>query len=158
MRPPPTKRPRPPATKEKETTEVTDPSAPIDMLQTAQMRVKPRKPGPPPPVPAAQPVEDEPPPAGPGERTLIYDQNKGRPPGTGAKLIITAGPRAGSEVPLGEGETTIGRGSDNTIVVPALSVSRRHLVLRKDPSGWVLLAQGSANAPPLPRLTLPKPA
>src|SRR5437588_7134743 len=99
--------------------EDTDPGAPVDMLQTGEMRAIPRKP--PPPVfgkkPAPAPAEETQQPAA-GDRTLVYDQNRGRPAGQGARLIFTAGPRAGSEVDLPKDETTLGRGTENSIVIP----------------------------------------
>src|SRR5438128_1668730 len=138
--PPPNKKPpeRP------EPTEETDPGAPIDMLKTGTMRRLPRKPS----AfarPAAQ--EGEPAPAdGAGERTLVYDQNQGRPLGQGApRVIFTAGPRAKTEVELTQAETSLGRGGENTVVIPDLSVSRHHAVIRREKGGFVVLDQGSGN-------------
>jgi hypothetical protein len=162
--PPPNKRPPPPVDEEPlDKSDKTDPGAPLDLLTTGQMRIKPRKPAPAParqpapaPPPAQQPVaaEEEEPPVGPGERTLIYDQNKGRAVGTGAKLLITAGPRAGSEVPLTVDETSLGRGSDNVIVLPDISVSRHHSVVRKESRGYVVLDLGSGNGTRVNGLTV----
>src|SRR4051794_25360325 len=70
--------------------------------------------------------------AAPGDATLVYDKNKaaktrGEPP----KLVVTAGPRKGGEFSLTVVRTTIGRGSDNVVVIPDISVSRQHVILEK---------------------------
>src|SRR5205085_6418832 len=66
--------------------------------------------------------------------------------GQGApKLVITAGPRAGNDVELIQDESTIGRGGDNVVVIPDISVSRHHAVVRREPTGYVVLDQGSGN-------------
>src|SRR5438034_4745882 len=84
--------------------------------------------------------------AAPGDATLVYDKNKvaksrGEPP----KLVVTAGPRKGGEFSLTVIRTTIGRGSDNVVVIPDISVSRQHVILEKQGERWVLLDQGSGN-------------
>jgi pSer/pThr/pTyr-binding forkhead associated (FHA) protein len=82
---------------------------------------------------------------GPGEATLVYDKNK-RPAGFEApRLLVVAGPRTGSEYTLTEDETTIGRGSDNVVVIPDISVSRRHVMIARDADRWVLIDQRSGN-------------
>ena len=144
--PPPHKPPpgRPPPQ-----TDDTDPGAPIDMLKTGSMRLPPRKPMPVKPAPQApaQGDDDEVTAAAPapGERTLVYDQNQARPVGTRPKVVLTSGPRAGTEVELAHDETMMGRGGDNTIVIPDISVSRHHALIRKEPRGYVVLDQGSGN-------------
>lgn len=98
-------------------------------------RVEKTDPGSPPPVEA-----------GPGDATLVYDKNKGRlRTGEFARLVITAGPRKGSEYTLTEPLTTIGRGSDNVLVIPDISVSRQHSRLERQGERWVVLDQGSGN-------------
>ena len=91
-------------------------------------------------------VDSPPEAAGPGDATLVYDRNKGRAKGQGNTLLVAvAGPRTGSEFPLSEARTTIGRGSENTIVIPDISVSRQHVVLELEGERWTLLDQGSGN-------------
>jgi pSer/pThr/pTyr-binding forkhead associated (FHA) protein len=148
--PPPNKPPppRPPQTED------TDPGAQVDLLKTGSMRRLPRTPSafPKPASKPAPPIEDDDEPTvneqgNPGERTLIYDQNKGRALGQGGvpRLIVTAGPRAGTEFELTQNETSLGRGGDNTIVIPDLSVSRHHATIRREAGGFVVLDMGSGN-------------
>ena len=87
-------------------------------------------PGSPPPVPDRE--QGAPAQAGPGDATLVYDKNKGRARGASPLLVAVAGPRKGSEFPLTEERTTIGRGSDNVLVIPDISVSRQHVVLQRN--------------------------
>ena len=100
-------------------------------------------PGSPPPVPDRE--QGAPAQAGPGDATLVYDKNKGRARGASPLLVAVAGPRKGSEFPLTEERTTIGRGSDNVLVIPDISVSRQHVVLQREGDRWVVLDQGSGN-------------
>ena len=65
--------------------------------------------------------------------------------GPAAKLIVLKGPKQGAEFNLGPGETSIGRNADNTVVIPDISVSRRHVVLVKQGARYVLQDQGSGN-------------
>lgn len=62
-----------------------------------------------------------------------------------AKLVCTAGPKAGHEFPLGDEDVVIGRATDNAISVPDTSVSRKHLKLRRDSGGWIAVDLGSGN-------------
>jgi hypothetical protein len=59
--------------------------------------------------------------------------------------VVTAGPRKGAEHALAEELTTIGRGSDNVLAIPDISVSRQHSRLEKQGGRWVVLDQGSGN-------------
>jgi tetratricopeptide (TPR) repeat protein len=63
----------------------------------------------------------------------------------GAKLSVTRGPKAGTEFSIGPGETSIGRQGDSTIVIPDISVSRKHVVVRREGSKCILVDQGSGN-------------
>lgn len=83
--------------------------------------------------------------AGPGDATLIYDKNKKQPAGESPRLLVVAGPRTGSEYVLTELETSIGRGSDNTLVIPDISVSRRHVVILREGEAFVVQDQRSGN-------------
>jgi len=61
------------------------------------------------------------------------------------KLMCTAGPRAGSEFRLEAAEVIIGRATDAGIAIADRSVSRRHLQLRRDRTGWLASDLGSGN-------------
>jgi pSer/pThr/pTyr-binding forkhead associated (FHA) protein len=82
---------------------------------------------------------------GPGDATLVYDKNKGRARGGSPLLVAVAGPRKGSEFPLIDERTTIGRGSDNVLVIPDISVSRQHVIVQREGDRWVVVDQGSGN-------------
>jgi hypothetical protein len=60
-------------------------------------------------------------------------------------LRFDSGARQGEQVPLASGVTTLGRRSDNTIVVNDGSVSGRHAELRVGDSGAELVDLGSTN-------------
>ena len=82
----------------------------------------------------------------PGEATLVYDKKKGRARATDApRLMVTAGPRKGTEHALADELTTIGRGEGNVLVIPDISVSRLHSRVEKQADRWVVLDQGSGN-------------
>ncbi|HEX9577631.1 MAG TPA: FHA domain-containing protein [Myxococcales bacterium] len=83
--------------------------------------------------------------AGPGDATLVYDKNKAKSHSEPPKLVVTAGPRKGGEFALTMVRTTIGRGSDNVVVIPDISVSRQHVILEMQGERWVLLDQASGN-------------
>ena len=61
------------------------------------------------------------------------------------RLLVVGGPRAGAVIPLGADEMTVGRGWDNDVVLPDISVSRRHALLRRHGAGYLLLDLGSGN-------------
>ena len=81
------------------------------------------------------------------ESTVVSDDSGGarvreaRP----ARLVVVTGSSAGSAIPLGNDETTVGRAPTNEVVLPDISVSRRHALLRREPDGYVLIDQGSGN-------------
>ena len=62
-----------------------------------------------------------------------------------ARLVERDGPRAKTVYPLTAGVTTIGRSSDNDVVVPDDPVSRRHAQIRWDGARFVLEDLGSRN-------------
>lgn len=84
-------------------------------------------------------------------KTLVFDGNAGRgsrasaPAGAKGKLTIVGGPKAGGEWTLTADETTIGRGNDNVWVIPDISVSRRHVLVKRTSAGFVIHDQGSGN-------------
>lgn len=90
-------------------------------------------------------AEEAPVAPGPGDATLIYDKNKKGPGGEAPRLLVVAGPRTGSEFTLTEAETSIGRGSDNVLVIPDISVSRRHVVIQREGDQYVVIDQRSGN-------------
>jgi tetratricopeptide (TPR) repeat protein len=66
-------------------------------------------------------------------------------PVTGTKLVVSAGPHAGLEFGLDDGEYVIGRSQDNPICIPDSSVSRKHVMVRNLGGGWVVTDLGSGN-------------
>ena len=114
----------------------------------APLREESTDPGGPAPEILAEALVDAPeaPAAGPGDATLVYDRNKGRSKvRENFKLVAVAGPRTGREFELVEAVTSLGRGEDNTIVIPDISVSRQHVVLESSGAGWTLIDQRSGN-------------
>lgn len=101
-------------------------------------------PGSPPPAAPGREEPETPVQPGPGDATLVYDRNKGRAAGA-SRLVAVAGPRKGSEFPLTDERTTIGRGSDNVLVIPDISVSRQHVVVVREAGKWIVMDQGSGN-------------
>ena len=62
-----------------------------------------------------------------------------------ARLVVLAGPRTGLEVPITEHEVSIRRGPENLVVLPDISVSRRHAMLRRENGRYVLFDEASGN-------------
>lgn len=91
------------------------------------------------PAPAVQKTQP-----GSGDATLVYDKRKSRASST-PRLLVTAGPRKGMKHELSENRVSIGRGSDNSLVLPDLSVSRHHARLERQGERWLLVDQGSGN-------------
>ncbi len=83
----------------------------------------------------------------PLEATVICGRGGGRVSGPAQppRLVVVSGPRAGIVVALAGDELTVGRAWDNDVVLPDISVSRRHALLRRDGAGYLLLDQGSGN-------------
>ena len=94
--------------------------------------------------PAAS-IRKPPPFFAPPEAGATLPQAEGSsPPGT-ARLLVTAGPGKGAELALAQGTATLGRGADNTLVVPDISVSRRHARLEERGADWMVVDEGSGN-------------
>ena len=55
------------------------------------------------------------------------------------------GPARAQELALAQGTATLGRGADNTLVVPDISVSRRHARLEERGADWMVVDEGSGN-------------
>ena len=64
---------------------------------------------------------------------------------TSYKLVCTQGPKKGSEYLLDGEEVVIGRANENTIAIADTSVSRKHVLLRRGATGWMLKDLGSGN-------------
>jgi hypothetical protein len=62
-----------------------------------------------------------------------------------AKFVVEAGPANGQEFELDGDELVIGRAADNAISIPDTSVSRKHALVRRTPSGWAISDMGSGN-------------
>src|SRR5207302_9236922 len=62
-----------------------------------------------------------------------------------ARLVVVSGSRAGSAISLDDDETTLGRATNNDVVLTDISVSRRHALLRRETFGYVLVDQDSGN-------------
>ncbi len=61
------------------------------------------------------------------------------------RLTVVAGPNRGSSYPLHEGETTLGRLSENTIALNSSKVSKRHCMLVVGAGEVICKDQGSSN-------------
>jgi hypothetical protein len=74
-------------------------------------------------------------------------QAGGRPPLAIAHLEFIYGPLDGRVFELGDQVATLGSAQGNTVVLPDPSVSRKHLGIRRDPSGagYELADLGSTN-------------
>ena len=77
------------------------------------------------------------------DATLVYVTR--RRGGGQARLAVTNGPRQGAEFELRGQRISIGRGGDNSVVIPDLSVSRRHLVIESDGTRFLAVDQRSGN-------------
>ncbi len=73
----------------------------------------------------------------------FLNPNTGRP--YYAHLSMMNGPLTGRHFTLHQDTTTIGRTTGNDIIIPDLTVSRHHAVLRFENGHWVVEDKGSAN-------------
>ncbi|MGB8019852.1 MAG: FHA domain-containing protein [Candidatus Nanopelagicales bacterium] len=62
-----------------------------------------------------------------------------------AMLIVRRGPSEGTSFTLDSDRVTIGRADDSAVMLDDVTVSRRHAVCERTPSGWVLRDAGSLN-------------
>ena len=68
------------------------------------------------------------------------------PPVMQARLLITQGNDSGQEIDIIPGKSyTIGRATDNDVVLTDIAVSRKHFDLRHENGAWVLVDRGSGN-------------
>jgi len=65
-------------------------------------------------------------------------------PGTGM-AVVRRGPNAGSRYLLDRDRTTIGRHPDSDIFLDDITVSRRHAVIERGPTGYRVADAGSLN-------------
>lgn len=56
------------------------------------------------------------------------------------KLVAVKGPRQGKQFPLRGTELTVGRDERNDVVIPDISVARKHARLRRHAGGWTITA------------------
>ncbi len=75
-----------------------------------------------------------------GERTQIASAPESRP-----ILFVESGRDRGREFVLVPGETTVGRGMDNEVILSDLSVSRRHMEILREGDALTLRDSGSGN-------------
>ena len=71
--------------------------------------------------------------------------NLDRIPGGAAILVVRDGPNAGDNFSLAGDSLSIGRHPDSDVVLDDLTVSRRHVSIRRDEEGFVLEDHGSLN-------------
>jgi pSer/pThr/pTyr-binding forkhead associated (FHA) protein len=62
-----------------------------------------------------------------------------------ASLIVKGGPNSGMSVPLSGSPVTLGRRSDNDLVVDEGTVSRRHALIMETPDGFVVRDLSTTN-------------
>jgi len=61
------------------------------------------------------------------------------------QLVVTAGPHAGTRIPLANGPITIGRAEDSAVILTDDFASFRHAQLTPRPDGWYVDDLGSTN-------------
>ena len=80
---------------------------------------------------------------GPDDMTQVHESTLNSP--AQFKLLIIAGPKAGTEFELKADEITLGRGTDNALTIPDVSVSRRHVRIARSGDGVVVTDLNSGN-------------
>ena len=97
------------------------------------------------PAPAQQ-VHREEDPTSQQDQRAIQAAIDGTPYTTGPKLLIIGGNNRGREFPLNTGgDTTIGRGVDNHIILADIAVSRKHTLVGYEGGQFVMRDLGSGN-------------
>jgi len=76
---------------------------------------------------------------------------------SGPVLTIVDGPLAGTVVPLGNSQVTIGRAPDSTIVIDDEYVSSRHARIYRSEGAWIVEDLGSTNGSWIDRTRLTSP-
>ena len=77
--------------------------------------------------------------------------------GTPQLLVVTAGTLAGTQLPLGEEQITIGRSNDATLVLSDDYASSRHARLFPQDGQWIVEDLGSTNGTYLDRQKVTQP-
>ena len=77
--------------------------------------------------------------------------------GTPQLLVVTAGTLAGTQLPLGEDQITIGRSNDATLVLSDDYASSRHARLFPQDGQWIVEDLGSTNGTYLDRQKVTQP-
>ena len=81
--------------------------------------------------------------------TMVFYANKMRPSAAvPPKLVVTKGQKPGTDYPLAPNsgnEWMVGRGDQCQLVIPDISVSRKHLLLRRKGRDIFAVDQGSGN-------------
>ena len=62
-----------------------------------------------------------------------------------ASLVVRGGPNSGMMIPLSGSPVTLGRRSDNDVVVDETTVSRRHALIMETPAGFVVRDLSTTN-------------
>lgn len=75
----------------------------------------------------------------------------------GTKLVVLEGPLAGTVVPLGTDQVTIGRAPDSTIVVDDDYASSRHARVYPAEGAWIVEDLGSTNGTWIDRTRITSP-
>jgi len=106
------------------------------------------------PAPAKTPTQTRPPAKAPAQAPKAPS---GRKRSNARSVAITAGPLAGTTIPLGEQPITIGRADSSTLVVSDDYVSTHHARLVPRGDAWVLEDLGSTNGTYLDRTKVTDP-
>jgi hypothetical protein len=77
--------------------------------------------------------------------------------GAPQQLVVTAGPLAGTQLPLSEDQITIGRSNDATLVLADDYASSRHARLFPQDGQWIVEDLGSTNGTYLDRQKVTQP-
>lgn len=93
------------------------------------------------PAPSAAPVQRTPSPANP----MPGSSNPVATASTASRLVITAGPKSGLELPLGNQPLTIGRSSESGLVIRDDYTSTHHARLMLMGDSWVIQDLDSTN-------------
>ena len=107
------------------------------------------------PAPAAAPAR--PTAARPTAAAAPAAKPSGRKRSAARQVAITAGPLAGTTIPLGDSPITIGRADSSTLVVADDYVSTNHARLVPRGDSWVLEDLGSTNGTFLDRTKVTEP-
>ena len=99
-----------------------------------------------PAAPQPQPVHKEEYPTNQQDQRAIQAAIDGTPYTSGPKMLIIGGNNRGREFPLNTGgDTTIGRGVDNHIILADIAVSRKHTLICFEGGQFVVRDLGSGN-------------